>query len=273
MKHILGFLNTQPLWKNQQFGLRQFEMPPMDISSFVPQPIPTNLRLGHQVEYIFKQLLEHSKAYHVVAYNIQVKKDAHTIGELDFIVEDIRFRESVPTQKALLHIELTYKFYIIDPLISEPIHRLMGPNRRDMFFTKLEKTRNQQLPLAFSKYGKITLEKLGLVPTELDQQTYFLGQLFVPYRGKPPSIRPLNLECIVGYWLRFDQFDSSDFREHVYYIPKKYEWLHKPHLDCYWRNHKDILMDINLRHISERAPMVWLRKKDHTLQKCFVVWW
>lgn len=273
MKHIRGFLNTQPLWRKEQFGLQQFEMPAVNLSSFTPKPIPTNLRLGHQVEFIFKQLLEHSKDFQVVAHNIQVKKGNDTIGELDFIVRDVRFRESAPTPPPLLHIELTYKFYIIDPRISEPIHRLMGPNRRDMFFTKMEKTRDKQLPLVFTQEGKKTLEMIGVHPKNLEQQTYFIGQLFVPYEKDMPSIRPLNKGCIKGFWLHFNQFKLDIFKKDYYYIPYKYEWLHEPHLDQIWLNHYDTMMDINMRHISERAPMIWRRKHDDTLEKFFVVWW
>lgn len=273
MKHILGFLNTAPLWKKEQFSLQQFEMPAIDLSTFVPQPIPTTLRLGHQVEYIFKQLLEHSRAYEIVAHNIQVKNGNDTVGELDFILRDVRFRESITAPKSLRHIELTYKFYVLDPLISEPIHRLMGPNRCDMFFTKMEKTRDKQLPLVYTEDGRKTLKAINVHPKDLYQQTYFVGQLFIPYNSKTPSIRPLNTDCIVGYWLHFKTFTKTLFKKWQYYIPFKYEWLHEPHLECLWQSHYDCMMDINMRHINEHSPMVWIRKEDDTLEKCFVVWW
>lgn len=271
MKHIIGFLKTPPLWKNEQFGLKQFTFPDIDLSSFKALPIPTHLRLGHQIEYIFKQLLDHSEHYDVLAHNIQIKRDRTTLGELDFIVEDVRFRESGKRKR--IHIELTYKFYILDPSISEPIHRLMGPNRKDMFFTKMEKTRDKQLPLAYSAEGMATLEKSGIDASQLVQQTYFLGQLFTPFGQKAPSIRPLNVKAVVGFWIRFEDFKKSSFSAFQFYITRKYEWLHAPHLQVHWRSHYDILMDITLKHIGHRAPLVWIRKEDDTLEKCFVVWW
>lgn len=284
MRHITGFLNTQPLWKKDQFGLRQFEMPEIEMASFTPTPIPTNLRLGHQIEYIFKQLLDHSSAYHVLAHNIQIKKENITIGELDFILEDLQSDKnslhknlSSPRlesdNKPLLHVELTYKFYIIDPSISEPIHRLMGPNRKDMFFTKMEKTRDKQLPLLFSPEGKKSLATLNITANELIQETAFLGQLFIPYGVDRPSIRPLNTNCIVGFWVSFDAFNTTTFQKYTYYIPHKYEWLQAPREDVIWKNHFDTLMDINMRLINERSPMVWIRKQEGIFEKCFVVWW
>ncbi|RMB57331.1 DUF1853 family protein [Dokdonia sinensis] len=284
MKHILGFLDTQPLWKKEQFGLKQFEMPEIDLETFTPAPIPTKLRLGHQVEYIFKQLLEHSSHYEILAHNIQIKRGSETIGELDFIVNDLRFRESgtsLPSNKKLLHIELTYKFYIIDPSISEPIHRLMGPNRKDMFFTKMEKTRDKQLPLLFSKESQQVLAHLEIDVNEIEQQTYYIGQLFVPYNENIPSIRPLNMDCVTGFWVKMKEFEDvchfgsaqHRFRESIFYIPHKYEWLHQPHNEVAWQSHLDILMEINIKHINNYAPMIWMKNRDGTITKGFVVWW
>lgn len=274
MKHITGFMDTAPLWKNEQFNLLQFKIPQISLESFIPKPIPTNLRLGHQIEHIFKQLLDHSENYTVLAHNIQIKKGNNTIGEIDFIVEhkgvDIRFRESI---KKILHIELTYKFYIIDPNISDPIHRLMGPNRKDMFFTKMEKTRDKQLPLLFTKEGKEALKSLSISTENIVQQTAFLGQLFTPYNKKIPCIRPLNIECISGFWISFDNFSKDPFKQYTYYIPQKYEWLHKPHKDVVYRSHYNILLDINMKHINQRSPMVWIKKATTVFEKCFVVWW
>ncbi len=270
MRHITGFIHTAALWKNKQFDLQQFEMPSFAIEKFTPQPIPTNLRLGHQIEYIFKQLLDHSENYNVLAHNIQVKKGKDTIGELDFIIEGIRFRESV---KKLLHIELSYKFYIIDPSISEPIHRLMGPNRKDMFFTKMEKTREKQLPLIYSKEGQEALQSIDISTENIEQQVVFCAQLFIPYKQKTPNIRPLNTECIVGFWITFDAFSTNDFQDHTYYIPQKYEWLHTPHQMATYRSLYETLLDINMSHLNQRSPMVWIKKSDTLFEKCFVVWW
>lgn len=46
-KQILGFFNTPPLWIGEQFGIRQFEFPDIDLDSFVPESIPNNIRLGY----------------------------------------------------------------------------------------------------------------------------------------------------------------------------------------------------------------------------------
>lgn len=273
MKHIQGFLNSPALWTQEQFGLKQFVMPKIDLSTFQPQPIPENLRLGHQIEHILYQLLDHSEVCDVLAHNIQVKKGNDTLGELDYL---IRFRETdLPAGRSgqLLHLELTYKFYIIDPSIPEPIHRLMGPNRKDAFFAKLEKTKQKQLPLVYTKEGLEVLQTLAIDPTQLQQEVLFLGQLFIPYNTNTPSISPLNSACIVGFWIQMHNFKSPDFKKYQYCIVPKKAWIHTPHLEVDWVSHTDICIQVEEKHLQKRAPIVWIRKANDAIEKCFVVWW
>jgi len=265
-QQCIGFLNTPPLWLNEQFGIRQFEFPEPQLQSFKEQPIPYTIRLGHQMERVFKQLLEYSGDYEIMVYNLPVKKEKRTIGEIDFIL-----RESEGHK--LVHVELTYKFYIVDTSISEPIHRLMGPNRRDMFFTKMEKIKDRQFPLLHSPEGALALEEKGIDHSTIEHQCCFKGQLFIPYGIDKIHIRPLNMKCIVGYWLHFDTFNCTEFQSYEFYIPFKSQWVIQPHNEVDWQNHYTALMDINLRMLKENAPMVWMRKSDREFEKFFVVWW
>jgi len=267
LKHIKGFINSDVLWTGNQFGLEQFEIPLIDLQTFKPKPIPTNLRLGHQIEHIFTQLLRYCNEYKVLAHSIQIKNGNNTIGELDYLIQ------STNENQRLIHLELSYKFYLLDPDISEPIHRLVGPNRKDMFFTKLDKTKDKQLPLLFTDHSRRTLISKGLPTENIEQQVCFKAQLFAPYEQKLPSIRPLNTSCVTGYWLRFSDFENADFKTNRFYLPRKYEWLHAPHTGVKFSRYFDTLMEINLQHLNERAPMVWMKKPDGIIEKFFVVWW
>ncbi|EAQ39973.1 hypothetical protein MED134_04449 [Dokdonia sp. MED134] len=267
MKQYAGFLNTPTLWTGTQFSLTQFEIPRIDLSTFSATTIPPHLRLGHQVEYIFKQLLDHSERYTVLAHNIQIKRDKITLGELDFVVED-RFRESVK-----IHIELTYKFYIIDTTVASPIHQLMGPNRKDHFYLKVQKTRDRQLPLAYSAEGLDALQSINVNPEQLEQCTLFMGQLFTPYNKNVILPEEINPRAIIGYWMQLDDFCTASFLDYRYYITTKPEWLHEPYNEVNWLNHKEALAIIREKHTLKRAPLVWIQKDDATVDKAFVVWW
>lgn len=265
-KRFIGFLNTPPLWTGEQFGIRQFTFPKIDWTHFQSKPIPQPLRLGHQMEHVFRQLLEASPQYDILLHNLPIKRHNRTIGEIDFILRDGETAH-------VFHVELTYKFYIIDTAISEPVHQLIGPNRRDMFFTKLEKIKQHQFPLLHTVEGRDALQLKGIDHEKIEHQCCFKGQLFVPYRESEIHIRPLNKACVQGYWLKFDVLNSEEFRGYSYYIPYKSDWVVPPHNDVHWKNHFEILMDINLRMIKESAPMVWMRKSNSDIEKIFVVWW
>lgn len=265
-KQILGFLSTPPLWKNEQFGIQQFVFPELNLNEFESKDIPAKIRLGHQMEYVFKQLIEFSNDYEIVLHNLPVKNEKLTIGEIDFILKNIK-------TKALIHVELTYKFYIVNPDISEPIHRLMGPNNKDMFYTKMKKIKNQQFGLLHSLEGMQALNKIGLNADEIEHQTCYKGQLFMPFNAHSTSIRPLNKNCICGYWLPFEDFQTEEFKDYQFYIPSKSEWVNTPHNQVKWGSHFEILMDINLRMLQENTPMVWMRKSKTEFDKFFVVWW
>lgn len=266
LKQCIGFLNTPPLWEKEQFGIRQFEFPKMELHSFQAKPIPQNIRLGHQMEYVFEQLVAYSETYEVVLQNLPIRQNKITLGEIDFVLKD-------KTTNKLIHVELTYKFYVINPEISEPIYRLMGPNKRDMFFTKMEKIKNEQFALLHSEEGSKTLDNHLINHTEIKHQCCYKAQLFRPYDSTSVSIHPLNTNCIVGYWLRFSDFKKDAFQPHQFYIPNKSEWVIEPHHQVPWQSHFKIMMDINWRLLKESAPMVWIKKTDTSFEKIFVVWW
>ncbi len=265
-KQCLGFLNTPPLWIHEQFGIQQFDFPEVVWHTFEAQAITQHIRLGHQMEYVFKQLIEHSKQYEILLHNLPIKDEKRTIGEIDFVLKHLQ------SQK-LIHVELTYKFYIINPEISEPMHQLMGPNKRDMFFTKMEKIKNDQFALLHSKEGSEALQKNNIDPLKISHQTCFKAQLFEPYKSNRVSLGPLNTSCVVGYWLRFDAFKSAYFKSFEYYMPRKSEWLIAPHDDVLWKSHFETLLAINLRMLQENAPMIWVKKSPTEFEKFFVLWW
>lgn len=266
MNSILhGFYHTFPLWTKQQFGLTQFDFPEITLDGILAIDFPENLRLGHQMEYVFKHLMGMAQDYELVLSNVLVDEGKTRIGELDFILKN------TSTQK-YVHVELAYKFYIINPEISEPIYRLMGPNKRDMFHTKLDKLKTKQLPLLFHNSLAPYWETLEIDPIEIEQQCCFKVQLFEPY-AENVSIRPLNTSCIVGKWLRFDDFNTPEFRHYHYYIPRKLEWVIVPHENVGWKSHYETLLDVNLNMVKENAPMLWIRKSTGAIEKVFVVWW
>ncbi|WP_372946623.1 DUF1853 family protein [Muriicola sp.] len=261
-----GFLQTPPLWTRSQFGIEQFQVPEIDLSAIKPEAFASGMRLGHKMERVFLSLLRGQKTYKLIGQNILVTQEKITLGEIDFLLRHVQEDRAV-------HVELTYKFYLVDTDMSEPMYQLVGPNRKDMFFTKLDKLKEGQFSLPHSEEGTKALETLGLHPANLDQKVCFKAQLFIPYKAERVRIRPLNTRCIVGTWMRMGDFESTAFRQHKYYFPTKELWVVNPFDTESWIPYYDALLEINFRVLKHQSTLVWMKKTDGTFEKFFVVWW
>lgn len=262
----IGFLNTPPIWEKKQFDIDQFEFPSLQLNELQSIKIPEKLRLGHQMEYIFKQLIEYSEEYALLLYNLPIRDEKRTLGEIDFILKDIISHQ-------IIHIELTYKFYLLDPEIPESIHRLIGPNRRDRFFDKMQKIKKEQFPLLHSKAGAKALAEQGIDHLEIKHQCCFKAQIYVPYLQKNIDLGLLNKEAITGYWLRLKDFTSFDSTNDQFYIPTKSAWVIAPHEQVTWKSKEVILLEIKIKLEEKRALMIWRKKASDEFEKLFIVWW
>jgi len=251
------------LWKGYRFGLDQFEVATEGIEKMDFPEIPSNRRLGHQVEFIFGQLLKADSRYDLVAESIQVTDQKKTLGELDYILYDYELSQ-------ILHVELTYKFYLLDRSIPEPFAQLVGPNRSDTFLKKLAKVRERQFPLLFSDAARAELRKFSIKAEDVEQRVAFYGHIFTPIDDRELDIEGLNEGCVVGNWISRNRFDADRFGEYDFYLPSKSEWLHLPHDDMPWSTFEEIeslITEINQRG---RSPMVWMRKSSHSIERLFV---
>ncbi|MCG2461407.1 DUF1853 family protein [Flavobacteriaceae bacterium F89] len=261
-----AFIKTPRLWRGTQFGLTQFELPKVDLDQFKPSSIPEKLRLGHYIEGIFLQLLQHSKRYGVLLHNRPVRKDGITLGEIDFIVKELNSGQ-------LIHIELTYKFYLMDTSITDSLLRWVGPNRKDRLVDKLEKIKNKQFNLLHSIEGIKELTDNGLDHLNIEHKACFKAQLFVPYPMGSVEIQPLSRACVKGYWIRFDEFQNKTFQHCQYYLPTKLEWLDQPGANVAWVDHSNVLPQVKNSLNRKYSPMLWLKRSELEFEKLFVVWW
>lgn len=265
-KLLNAFIKTPPLWLDRQFGIEQFVFPEIDHVAVHTSKVPPNMRLGHKMEHIFKNCLEGQIIFELIAHNVAVKRDNRTIGEIDFLLKDNR-------DGGILHLELTYKFYLIDPTLGEPMYQLIGPNRKDTFYSKLEKLKNTQLQIPFAEEAKEQLAILDVKSEDITQEVCFKAQLFAPYQHSEVVIKPFNNHCISGFWLHFEALSASKFKGHEYYLPSKDEWAVNPYDKGSWISHYELLLELNILMFRKRSPLVWMKKEELIFEKFFVVWW
>ncbi|QFZ54394.1 DUF1853 family protein [Oceanihabitans sp. IOP_32] len=221
-KRYDGFLNTSFLWTNKGvFNLHQFEIE--SNSEKINIEIEDHLPLGKYIERLVSFELNSQKSISVLYENIQVQDQKVTLGELDCIL----LKDDKP-----IHLEIVYKFYLYDDTVGHSeIEHCIGPNKKDTLVEKLNKLSKKQLPLLYTVEAKKYLKNLKVA--EIEQQVYFKAQLFIPFQKKI-CLHTLNNDCIVGFYLA--RKDMQQFADCKFFIPKKIDWIIRPHTNVNWLN-------------------------------------
>ncbi len=126
-QHLTSFNNTPEL-KDIIKGVNHFKLTP----SIIPlgEEIPSIYRLGKKIEFLFELILKNSIDYKLLLSNFQIQEGKLTVGEIDYIIKTIN-------TKRVQHIELSYKFYLLDnSLDADFIGKWIGPNRKDFLHIK-----------------------------------------------------------------------------------------------------------------------------------------
>jgi hypothetical protein len=243
--------------------LQPFNLSELNLATELEFQLPTNLRLGHLVERIVAELIRSSTNYEMLYENIQLIEGKKTIGEIDFIIEEIK-------SKTLIHVELAYKFYLFDPNISsKTINNWIGPNRNDSLKEKLEKLKRKQFPLLYHNCAKSKFNNIKI--DEVSQALCLLVSLFIPYEYKA-DFSPIYKKAIKGYYLNMETFISFDHSVRSYYIPLKKEWGMDPSENEIWTDFNGIEKNINTSIKEKQATLCWQKYKDSYLA-FFIVWW
>ncbi len=264
-----GFLETESIFLTENPFLNQplFQCKKNNNPISLDLVVKENLMLGKRAESFFKQELIDSDAYNFLAENIQIFKNKITIGELDFIIQE---KET----KNILHVELTYKFYLYDPQLKQPeIEKWIGPNRKDTLSLKIKKLNEHQFPLLHTKEAKQVLE--NIIPTlqNTQQKTCFKAQLFVPHSLMGSEFPFINPKTIRGTYSSLDAFLENNLGSYKFYIPRKQDWLISPKNNTTWFSFNSIEKELSEKLAKQKSPLVWIQKDDNTFESIFIVWW
>ncbi len=259
---IASILNTKSL-DSSTTHTPAFDLSNLILPTDLDFPLPTNLRLGHLAEKVVSNSITSSSNYNILFENVQVIEDTKTIGEIDFIIEDI-------TREQVIHMELAYKFYLYDPTISSQlINNWIGPNRNDSLVQKLDKLKNKQFPLLHHPGVESILRPLQI--ENISQALCLLVSLFIPYNYKGSF--GANFENgIKGYYLNYETFKSIHEPEKNYYIPAKWEWGMEPSSNENWITLGGLEKHFEQYIQEQKALLCWQRFKGH-FSSFFIVGW
>lgn len=244
-------------------GFPIFDLSGLVINSNIAFDLPSNLRLGHVAEKAVSNLLHSSSNYRLIDENIQVLDGKTTIGELDFIVQHIG-------SKQFTHVELAYKFYLLDPSIStSEINNWIGPNRNDSLIEKLEKLKQKQFPLLFTPFAQKQLAELPV--QNIKQALCLLASLYVPLDYNK-SLAPGYEKCIRGHYLNYDSFLKNHTKEAEYHLPDKKQWGIDPSNNENWNSRIELETGIQNRINEKQSILCWKKMNGH-FSEFFITWW
>jgi hypothetical protein len=146
----------------------------------------------------------------------------------------------------------------------------IGPNRKDTLFEKLEKVKLKQFPLLQKSE---TIEKLKALKIEIptEQQLCIKAFLFIPKKMNFESF-PKNLsDCIVGNYIKLEDFNTED-KNASYAIPTKKEWLLPMETIEKWYSFSEVKQLIIEQIKINKSPLIY-KKTLQSLERFFVVWW
>ncbi|MCL7764716.1 DUF1853 family protein [Polaribacter sp. Z014] len=261
-KRYEGFLQTPCLWNgNTIYGLHQFIIEPK--SSKIDIDINEKLRLGKYIERFVSYQLKQEESITIICENIQIQREKITLGELDCIL----LKEDQP-----IHLEVIYKFYLYDASVGKSeIEHFIGPNRKDSLVEKLDKLKDKQLPLLYSNECNNYLKSIHLNVSDIKQQVYFKGQLFVPFSNKEHQLTVFNPNCIAGFYINKNELEK--FKNCKFFIPNKKDWIVIPHKNVAWLNFEELNLIVKEYYQRKFSPLCWMKKQNGEILKIFLVWW
>lgn len=217
-----------------------------------------------QAEACYEAYLKLSRNYKLLVANLQIHGEKETLGELDYIVQNLKTNRVV-------HIELACKFYLYDICAGAlEEQKWIGPNKKDSLYDKLEKVKLKQFPLLLNNE---TIEKLDVLGIEIptSQELCLKVFLFLP-KSMNRSAFPNNYSnCIVGHWIKHKDFAEED-KTALYAIPTKKEWLLPLDSIESWYSFSNVKKEIEIQIKNKKSPLIY-KKTPYKMERFFVVWW
>ena len=251
---ICESLVTSPLMIGEIDSVRPFDR---SLLGSVPRGVELNFnqKLGHLYEHALGVLIEASDQLFMVAQNLQIfDSDGRTIGELDFVVQDVE-------SGRYLHLELAIKFYIA--VQGSKGWKFPGPDPKDNWSRKLDRMRRHQWQICQRPETRAILhERFGI--QSISTEHLVCGRVFYPHQlGEAPLPEHMLATASRGRWLYLSDFEKRFCHVDEVHLIEKPLWPVDPVLlgiDHY----SLVATDLLKARASERCVMFCLPESGET---------
>lgn len=162
-------------------------------------------RLGERFEWLVGQWLQISPNYRCLARNVPIRQNKRTLGEMDFIIQEIA------TGK-IIHLEVAIKFYLCKS-DGQRMADWYGPSLVDRLDLKYTRLKNHQ-----SQLSQLYPE---LMPYPIDERWVMMkGRMFYP-SGIQQTPSFFSVDHLMGTWL----YQHEVPKKQDFYAIEKPDWL------------------------------------------------
>lgn len=264
----IGFLETpQPNLEYLGFEYPQYELRPQTAHQDLEQIKATQYIMGKRMEEFFLYHVTHHSSEQVVAHNQQIRRGKETLGEVDFLLKD-------PQTGQVSHIELVYKFYLLDKSSGKSgASSWIGPNRRDSLSQKMARLRERQFPILFQEETQQLLADLSIAPGNVIQKVCFKAWFFLPADFPADKIPKEAEGAIGGFYIKFADFTFSRFGRCLFFSPRKPNWPIRVKENHNWVDFDQISKLVLSMHTRRQSPLIWMKTPEKKYYRFFITWW
>lgn len=175
-----------------------------------------NYKLGYYHEQLLNYWFQLHPLVDLCLDNFQIIENNRTIGAPDFLISSSVFKDVV-------HLEVALKFYLCHGDAAIPSH-FIGPSGKDNLLKKLNKLRQNQLPLGSHKLVKGTFEGKEIVSCARIHGIMFYQLINGRFVGHPsPLFTDSHLK---GWWSYAKHFKANFAKKNgLLFNIRKIDWF------------------------------------------------